>query len=1143
MNLRQLLDQLTQLGVKLEADGDRLRIRAPKGAITPHLRDAVTEKKNELLAWIRDNGQVAATLPEIVSAPEQRYQPFPLTDIQYAYWVGRGDGLELGGVATYGYMEFEHTDLDIQRLNWALQQLIARHEMLRAIVLPDGQQQILETVPDYHIPVLDLIQMDEAEKAAQLAAIRQEMSHQVLPADEWPLFDIRATRLSETCIRLHLGIDILMFDVGSLQIFYNEWQMLYNNPAISLPELHLSFRDYVLAEKKIAETKIYHQARDYWLARLNTLPPAPELPLAQLPGDIRQPVFVRRAYHLPLEHWQILKQRAKQQGISPSVVLLTAFTAILDAWSKQPQFTLNVTLFNRLPLHPGVNTIIGDFTAVNLLEIDNAAPNSFIEQARRIQRQLWQDLEHRYFSGVEVIRALMRRKGELGSALMPVVFTSALVNETESVGKMFNFLGGQPGYGVSQTPQVWLDHQVMEIDGALVFNWYAVEALFHEGMLDDMFEVYCQLLEQLADEDAAWNAPFRPLVPERQLAQRDQVNATEGPVSEELLHSLFLKQVEARADEPAVIASQRTLTYRELYDHANQIGHWLREQGVGINTLVAVVMKKGWEQVVAVLGIHLAGAAYLPIDPNLPTERRQYLLQEGQVRLVLTQDQLVQTLVWPESIRLLAVDEDDLAGPAKPPLPTVQSPADLAYVIYTSGSTGVPKGVMIDHRGTVNTILDLNERLGIGPQDRVLALSNLNFDLSVYDVFGILAAGGTIVMPDAEAARDPAHWLDLIARHQVTLWNSVPSLMQMMVEFLVGRPNQIERTSLRLVWLSGDWIPMTLPDQIKRWWPTVELISMGGATEASIWSILYPIDHVEADWSSIPYGKPMRNQTFHVLNERLEPCPIWVPGQLYIGGIGLAQGYWQDEAKTRAKFITHPQSGERLYQTGDLGRYLPDGNIEFLGREDFQVKIRGHRIELGEIETTLLQHQAVKEAVVNPVGAAKGHRQLVAYVVPKSDEKGIEQKSLKDHLSQKLPDYMIPVGFVVLDALPLTPNGKVDRKALPIHTEALTVQKKDWVAPQTPTEQQLAEIWCEVLERERVGVHDNFFDLGGDSLLATQLRTRINQSFSIELPLRTLLQGATIAQLADQVEEIAVASIDSHLLEQLLNEVENHPHD
>jgi amino acid adenylation domain-containing protein len=394
-------------------------------------------------------------------------------------------------------------------------------------------------------------------------------------------------------------------------------------------------------------------------------------------------------------------------------------------------------------------------------------------------------------------------------------------------------------------------------------------------------------------------------------------------------------------------------------------------------------MEKGWEQVVAVMGILTAGAAYLPIDPSLPKERVWYLLENGQVDVVLTQPWLDTSLEWPTRIRRLQVDERIVPEEDGQPLVPTQGPEDLAYVIFTSGSTGKPKGVMIDHRGAVNTIVDLNQRFAVSPQDRVLALSNLNFDLSVYDIFGTLSAGGTIVMPDNASRRDPAHWADLLIHEQVTIWNSVPALMQMLVEYLGERPALCQAaTSLRLVMLSGDWVPVALPDRIQALFGGVDVYSLGGATEASIWSILYPIRNVDPTWKSIPYGQPMVNQTFHVLNERFEPCPVWVPGQLYIGGIGLAKGYWRDEAKTSASFIIHPQSGERLYRTGDLGRYLPDGNIEFLGREDFQVKIRGHRIELGEIETALEQHPGVQAAVVAAVGDPRGDKRLIAYVVP-----------------------------------------------------------------------------------------------------------------------------------------------------------------
>jgi amino acid adenylation domain-containing protein len=433
-----------------------------------------------------------------------------------------------------------------------------------------------------------------------------------------------------------------------------------------------------------------------------------------------------------------------------------------------------------------------------------------------------------------------------------------------------------------------------------------------------------------------------------------------------------------------VISANKTLTYEELYKRSVQIGRQLRDLGASPNKLVAVVMEKGWEQVVAVLGILESGAAYLPIDPDLPKERLWYLLKHGGVEFVLTQPLIDEQTIWPEGIQRLYVDNEFPINADEYSSTPVQKPQDLAYVIYTSGSTGFPKGVMIDHRGAVNTIIDINNRFGIGPKDRVMALSSLSFDLSVYDIFGTLAAGGTIVIPNPSLTRDPSHWAKLIVQEQVTVWNSVPALMEMLVEYTEGRSEHLPG-SLRLVMLSGDWIPIDLPDRIRSLSENVHINSLGGATEASIWSITYPINAVDSTWKSIPYGKPMMNQKFHVLNDRLDPCPVWARGQLFIGGDGLARGYWRDEEKTNASFIKHYETGERLYRTGDLGRYLPDGNIEFLGREDFQVKVQGNRIELGEIEAALMQFPKVQAAVVTVIGEQHGSKSLVAYVV--TDEK------------------------------------------------------------------------------------------------------------------------------------------------------------
>ena len=914
----------------------------------------------------------AITLPTIVPAPENKYQSFPLTDIQQAYWLGRHQNFDLGNIATHGYIELDCFHLNLPQLNQAWQKLIEHHDMLRAVVLASGEQQILEKVPAYEIEVMNLRSKSTSAIQEQLEAIREQMSHEVLPAEQWPLFKIRATILDKEHTRLHLSFDALIADAWSMMMLGQQWQQLYENLETVLPPLEISFRDYVLTELLLKDTPQYQQAQEYWFDR--NLSPAPELPFALHPSSVTQPKFKRHSTRLNPAQWQQLKQRATTANLTPSAVLLAAFADILNYWSKSPNFTINLTLFNRLPLHPQVNQLVGDFTSLTLLEVDNCIVSPFTARAQRLQQQLWQDLDHSYVSGVEVQRELRRQRGN--TQPMGVVFTSTLGLNSLMENTFLNHLG-ELVYAISQTPQVWLDHQISEQDGALVFNWDVIEELFPPGLIEDMFASYCNWLQQLANTDSAWEETHPQLLPPRQLASIVAVNDTDAPLNQKTLHSLFQKQVAVRSQCPAVITPEQTLTYEELHQLANNLGHQLRQLGATPNTLVAVIMEKGWEQIVAVLGILMSGAAYLPISPEFPEQRQWHLLVQGQVQLVLTQPQLEPNLSLPEGIECLSLKQEELKAAQSNPIESVQTPEDLAYVIYTSGSTGNPKGVMIDHQGAVNTILDINRRFGVGVDDRVLALSALEFDLSVYDIFGLLAAGGAMVIPEPAPCRrkDPAHWLELINTHQVTLWNTVPALMQMLVEHLSGITDK-QVGDLRLALLSGDWLPVNLPSQIESLWSNIQVVSLGGATEASIWSILYPIEKVEPNCQSIPYGFPMDNQRFYVLNQWMQPTPTWVSGELYIGGIGLAKGYWQDEEKTKKSFITHPVTQERLYKTGDLGRYLPGGEIEFLGREDFQVKINGYRIELGEVESALKQHPAVKEAIVNSY-----NNKLVAYVV------------------------------------------------------------------------------------------------------------------------------------------------------------------
>lgn len=918
--------------------------------------------------------------------PAAQFLPFPLNQIQHAYWLGRSGGFALGNTGCHFYTEFENTGLNVELLSGAWRQLVARHGMLRAVVGVDGQQQILQTTPAYEIASEDLSALSVDEREARLATTRCVMSHRVYDPAQWPMFDLRAHALPGGAMRLHFSIDLLTADVWSLMLLMKEWESLYRRPFEPLPPLELSFRDCLLAEQEGRHGTAWADSVAYWKARSADLPGGPKLPLAVNPERVEKPVFARRETRLPSDLWGSLKRRAANLSLTPSMLLCAAYSEILGAWSKDPHFSLTLTVFNRPPRHPQIDAVVGDFTSVLLLEVDGRENDSFAERALRLQAQFRQDLAHSAVSGVEVLR--MANAGGGMSTSMPVVFTSALGGETHAANESRGEKSAWPGrrvYSVSQTPQVWLDHQAIELDGELLLSWDAVEALFPDGVLDAMFNAYIDLLLTLGIDDAAWNGALPVLTPGAHLNLLKRTNDLAAPVPQGLLHSHFISNAMERGDAPAVISSRQCLSHRQLYLASNRIAHRLRSLGARPNTLVAVVMEKGCEQIAAVMGILQAGAAYLPIDPALPKDRIWTILDLADSTLVLTQSWVQDALDWPPQVNVTSLDRDDLS------MESMQAPdsgqqsgqqaSDLAYVIFTSGSTGTPKGVMIDHIGALNTVVDINQRFGVTGKDKVLAVSSLSFDLSVYDIFGVLGVGGALVIPDAAKHNDPQHWAELMSAHEVTVWNSAPALMENLLEYAAGEQNA-GLSHVRLAMMSGDWIPLHVPTQLKRMAPGIEVVSLGGATEASIWSIFHVIAEVNPDWRSIPYGKPLTNQSFHVLDERLQPRPLWVTGQMYIGGIGLAKGYWKNHERTQASFITHPVTGETLYKTGDLGRVMPNGDIEFLGREDFQVKIQGYRIELGEIESVLNRHPAIMGSVVNAWTDPAGAKHLVAYVLP-----------------------------------------------------------------------------------------------------------------------------------------------------------------
>jgi amino acid adenylation domain-containing protein len=1120
------LDDVGVLDDFLELGGDSLRAMRLLGDIHRELKvplemsDLLTARSVAASARIvagldrvEQEGGVdgLGDLPTIEHDADGRFEPFPLSETQQALWIGRGSAVEYGDVGCHGYFEWERAGLDVERFRRAWGGLLDRHDMLRTVIRPDGTQVALAELPHDGVTVLDHRDETAAEAERLLLETRAEMSHVNMDPATWPLFDVRLTLLPGDLVRLHIGIDLLLMDAWSaFQVLFPDLIELYENPDRPLPELGATFRDYMVnAQRILRASPGYARAEKYWRDRLPTLPPAPDLPMRNATDAAVR--FDRREHVVDALRWAALKERANTSGITPNGMLVAVFSEVMRGWARNDRFTINFPIFERWPLHPDIGSVLGDFTNTVLVAVEKT-DGTFAERARDIQAQLWTDMDHRQFNGVEVLRELSRMNGGALRPAMPVVVTSLLGHPPR---RHISALGRET-YGISQTPQVTLDFQIREIDDALHFKWDFLAALFPPGMIDAMFDAYVELLDRLLDDEESWNETRFALVPPAQQAVRDAVNDTAAPVRDVLLQEVLAEQARRQPDHEAVVDSRRRLTYGDLNAEATRIGHLLQRRGVATGELVGIVTQKGWEAYPAVYGVLAAGAAYLPIDAGVPADRLEKLLRLGNVSVVLTQPWLADELTWPQDVTVLAVGRDDVDCSETDLVPR-QRQTDPAYVIYTSGSTGEPKGVTVDHRGVVNMADAINELLGVTPDTRAFGIAGLHFDMSIYDVFGVIAAGGTVVLPDPFTEPDPDAWLDLVKREHVTFWSSVPQLAEMLATREEARDAD-DLVSVRQVVLSGDFLPLDLPDRLRALTPRARIYSAGGPTETICWSIVHPIGEVDRRWPSIPYGVPIANQRYHIVDARLDHRPDWAPGEMVVAGdVGLAHGYWRDPDRTAQRFFRLPSTGERVYATGDIGRYLPDGSIEIVGRDDFQVKVQGYRIELGEIESALAAHPTVGQAVVTAPAGSDGRRRLVAFVTPDTQigttSAGVAEVSgaLAAHLRERLPGYMVPADIRLLAELPLTGNGKVDRRALDALAATAVVEAGDGEA--TALEQLVGSLCAETIgAAEPVPPGANFFAAGGDSLTGTRLINRITEIFGIEVPLKLVFTTPTIGE-------------------------------
>ena len=764
-----------------------------------------------------------------------------------------------------------------------------------------------------------------------------------------------------------------------------------------------------------------------WEKKMRNLPDKPVLPVkSKTNAPVRYQTFKKQILK---EDGDKLKTIAKSFSIPLSQVFFAVFAETIANWSKSQNFCLKTNLhFSKGEENGDHNKelyLASDFVP---FEINLSYGQSFTEFAKNIQKDfaiISNKLEPGNF---DLIKLFAKVKYDSVTKALPIVFTNLMrqdLYKQQSNPESLKRTGSR-----KDNNKYWLNHTILEEDGIITINWSYRTDIFDRTLMDTMFKAYSSLIDKMATNKNAWDHYYYELTPKTQLDKRAGINKTNKEYPTELLHEAFHRTAAKFPNNIAVIDCEKQLTYKELdklvYKVSQRILSYDKNK---LENVVAIILEKGREQIIAALGILNAGYAYLPILPEMPVERQKYILNNAKVNLVLSQQHLLDKLQLPNTIKTICTDEEDLNSTDNEPVFEVKKNKidDLAYIIYTSGSTGNPKGAMISHKGAYNTIYDINQRFSVNENDRLLALSDLSFDLSVYDIFGPLFAGAAVVIPRNSSKMFPMHWCNLIDEHKITIWNSVPAFMTLLNEFY----NQCKADlHLRLILLSGDWIPLKLVSELKSNFPNAQLISLGGATEASIWSIIYPIDEIDSEWRSIPYGKPLNNQRFYVLNDQLEPCPDMVTGNLYIGGTGVALGYMNNEELSKSAFIIHPKTGEYIYKTGDLGRYMYDGNIEFLGREDFQVKISGYRIELEEIELALIKHASIKEAIVNACGSNMETKRLVAFIVKEKNSEKLTPFELKNYLKKKLPGYMIPNQIRFFDEFPLTSNGKVDRKKL-----------------------------------------------------------------------------------------------------------------
>ncbi len=1006
---------------------------------------------------------------------------FNLSEIQKAYYMGKSKDFELGDKSTQVTYVFK-TNLDIQKFEEALNKEILRQPMLRAVILNDHEQKVLDKVRYYKIKIRDYTGLSEQDAEQSVLSERNRAFNQVFQSDIWPLFEWVYVK---TCHQNYLiaSADLLIADGASLMTLVKEIMCIYDGKERDLVKIERTYEDYIKEKYLKKQEKRYKRAKEYWMEKIDEIPAAPLLPYKVKRNSVCVKTTINRAtISVEEENWIKIKEISKRMGVSESVAVLCAYVIVLSHWSEEKNFTINMTITERKRYN--MQNVLGDYTSSLLIPVNEhvAVGEMFWDNAKVLNHVFMDSYRYSIFEGVEVIKEIAKHRNMIDRAVMPIVFTSLLFEE-DLYDEIYRL--GELIDAISKTPQVIIDCQVEESRDKLFITWDYVEEYIDFEIVERMLSQMKRVLVEATDCMPINKNIFG--LTETEIKMWDNYNKTDCNIPRKCLIEMFLESVQRYPDNMAVSDSKRQLTYKEMDELSDiQAGNLVKE-GVGKGDFVGVLTYRCVETIINIIGALKIGAAYVPIDYTLGDERKQYILNQSGCRC------------------LMRPELNESSGDKSYRKPDYSKLRDhCAYVIYTSGTTGFPKGVSISNTSVSNTIQDINSRININQKDKFLGLSSYGFDLSVYDIFGAFSAGAELVIIENE--KDPRTISKILKEKKITIWNSVPALCELTLSYLCEKNIFPD---LRRVLLSGDWISITLPKKLKRYFINAEIYSLGGATEASIWSIIYPIKEINSEWNNIPYGYPLANQKIYVLDQITKQlCPPNVVGEIYIGGLGVAIEYQNDEEKTRLSFINNEGLG-RLYKTGDKGVFSYEGYVRILGRLDQQVKINGYRIETQEIVSCLLKIPDISQAVVLPIHK---HTQLCGFI----ECEKVSKEEIISFLQEYLPSYMIPQKMIFLNKLPLTSNGKICYQELRKLGEAIS--EEEIVKPRNELESIVADVWKKALEIEKVGVTQSFFELGGDSIKAAWAYALLEEA-GYEIEFSMLYKNNTIEKLAKKLKK------------------------